>query len=163
MVPSDSCEAGQRWQIHQITFTLLGPDRGTPQGSNNRSCVLKVSNGSTDLLITGDIEKRVERYMSNTLNEALAADILLVPHQGSKTSSTVEFLDQVNPHLALVAAGYKNHYGHPHPKVLARYANAGIDVLSTIDHGSIRITAVGDTIITERYRGDHRRFWRRSS
>lgn len=153
------CKTGQSWQFDNTTFKILGPNSGTPIGSNNLSCVLKLEHLGTTVLITGDIEKQVERFMHATQYEQLSADIMLVPHQGSKTSSTAEFIDAVSPNVALLAAGYKNHYGHPHASVMARYHQRGIDVFSTVESGSVllKINSRGWRLIE--YRKSERRFW----
>lgn len=62
---------------------------------------------------------------------ALRADVLLVPHHGSKTSSSAEFLDAVQPRLALVQAGYRNRFGHPSSPVLVRYGERQVAVIDT--------------------------------
>ena len=111
------------------------------------------------VLISGDIEKQVERYLVRTIPERLAADFLLVPHQGSKTSSTSAFLDVVSPTTAMLAAGYKNHYGHPHPKVVARYHERGIELLSTIDSGSVLLKFNSKGTSVSKFREQRRHFW----
>ena len=159
---ANACLAGQAWQIDNVSFEILSPMNNTPRGSNNLSCVLKVSYGHTGVLITGDIEKPVERFLlnayQNDLNK-LKATILLVPHQGSKTSSTANFIDIVEPEIALIAAGYLNHYGHPHPNVIERYENRGINVLSTIDNGSVIIKINQQGWRKVAFRDVERRFW----
>lgn len=156
---ADFCEAGQVWQSGVTVFSILGPTKETPQGSNNLSCVLKIEHLGVTVLLTGDIEKRVERFMLSRNRQDLVADIMLVPHQGSKTSSTEMFLDAVSPEVALLAAGYKNHYGHPHPSVLERYQERGINVLSTIESGSVllKVNSHGWRFIE--YRQSEQRFW----
>lgn len=152
------CQEGQFWQSDTTVFSIIGPNKNTPSGSNNLSCVLKIEHQGVTVLLTGDIEKQVERYMLNSSDD-LTADILLVPHQGSKTSSTAEFLDAVSPSVALLAAGYKNHYGHPHASVIERYEQRGIKVFSTIESGSmlLKINAHSWSLIG--YRQSERRFW----
>ncbi len=157
---SRSCQVGQVWRVGHIDFEFLGPSVDTPQGSNNRSCVLKVSNSETTALITGDIERPVERHLVATASADLSAQIMLVPHQGSKTSSSADFLDMVNPTVALLAAGYRNHYGHPHEKVVERYLERDIDLISTIENGSIQLNVRGKEIETTRFRKAQKRFWR---
>lgn len=152
------CSAGQRWQTGMSVFSIISPATGSPQGSNNGSCVLLVEHGATRLLIAGDIEKQVERFLVRG-GVDLQADILLVPHQGSKTSSTDEFIDAVQPKLALVAAGYLNHYGHPHSSVVARYVNRGVELLSTISNGSIVLKIDMHGWLRKSYRVEQRRFW----
>ncbi|MFQ3245633.1 MAG: competence protein ComEC [Arenicella sp.] len=153
------CFAGQSWQHDHTSFQVISPQADTPQGSNNRSCVIMLQHFATKILLTGDIEKQVERFLLKTSNELLKADILLVPHQGSKTSSTAQFIEAVAPTMAMLAAGYKNHYGHPHPAVVERYQSSGIDLLSTIEHGSVllKINSHGWTKVL--YRQQYRRFW----
>jgi competence protein ComEC len=153
------CVAGQSWQQDHTSFQVISPQYDTPQGSNNRSCVIMLRHFGTKILLTGDIEKQVERFLLKTSKELLKADILLVPHQGSKTSSTAEFLEAVAPTMAMLAAGYKNHYGHPHPAVVERYQSRDIDLLSTIEHGSVllKINSHGWTKVL--YRQRYRRFW----
>ena len=156
---AQACYAGQIWSQGEVEYQIISPDRNTPDGSNNRSCVLRISYGSNVVLITGDIEKQVEQYLLKN-NVDLAANILLVPHQGSKTSSTSKFIDAVAPDLALVAAGYLNHYRHPHPDVIDRYHQREVAVRSTIDSGSIQIEISNFGWKIKTFRDAHKRFWR---
>jgi len=159
---AQNCITGQNWSIERTVFSVISPDVDTPNGSNNRSCVLKIEHEGTQILISGDIEKPVERYLLRKHlddKSALSADILLVPHQGSKTSSTADFLHAVRPRLALVAAGYRNHYGHPHPDVVGRYAQDSIKLLSTIDSGTIELSVNKLGWRASSYRVSHQRFW----
>lgn len=159
---AQQCEAGQSWRIRHTEFTFLSPDASTPLGSNNHSCVLKIRHQGSDILISGDIEKQVERYLVSKFPQSsgmLTADILLVPHQGSKTSSTELFLQAVTPKLALVAAGYRNHYGHPHPKVVQRYHDNDVELLSTIDSGTIEVTVDKTGWRASSFRASEQRFW----
>jgi len=153
-----ACWAGQQWHEGATQFTILSPEPDTPTGSNNRSCVLRLEHHGTSVLISGDIEKQVERFLLKQ-DIALNADILLVPHQGSKTSSTAAFIDAVAPRLALVAAGYKNHYGHPHPSVSQRYRERNIPMWSTVTSGTIEIAIDQYGFDWQRYRQVNRRFW----
>jgi len=156
------CYKGQQWQVGDVRFEMLSPDSGTPQGSNNMSCVLKIELAKTSVLITGDIEKQVERYLlqqSQSDLDKLKANIMLVPHQGSRTSSTPSFIDQVKPELVFVAAGYLNHYGHPHPDVVERYQSRGMDFVSTIVNGSVIIKINQQGWQRQSFRDVKRGFW----
>lgn len=104
------------------------------------ACVLRISNGRHTALLTGDIEAPQERRLLRSPDTAhkLRADLLLVPHHGSKTSSTTEFLQAVQPRLALVQAGYRNRYGHPAPPVMQRYYGQGIQVVNSPQCGAAR-------------------------
>ncbi len=155
---AQECVAGQHWRSGLSEFRIISPDDATPKGSNNRSCVIRIDHQGVVVLLTGDIEKQVERVLVNKeIN--LNADILLVPHQGSKTSSTRGFLDAVAPSHAVVAAGYLNHYGHPHKAVTQRYRERDINLLSTINSGTIEITIENGELTIDRYRINAKRFW----
>jgi competence protein ComEC len=127
--PIQRCEVGQSWVWDGVAFEILHPSVGdyarklTP---NALSCVLRIraAGGQTALLV-GDIEKAQEAALVAS-GVDLRADWLLVPHHGSKTSSSGEFLDAVQPHLAMVQSGYKNRYGHPVSQVLQRYYERNI-------------------------------------
>lgn len=131
--PARRCEAGQRWAWDGVTFEVLHPqasDYGVARRSNALSCVLRISNGERTALLAGDIEKAQEGRLVGQ-GARLRADWLLVPHHGSKTSSTAAFLDAVAPQTALVQAGYRNRFGHPAAEVVGRYEQRGIDVIAT--------------------------------
>jgi len=98
--------------------------------SNAMSCVLRISNGTHTALLVGDLEKAQELRLVAE-GAQLRADVLLVPHHGSKTSSSPEFLDAVKPSIALVQSGYRNRYGHPAAPVLVRYAERHIRVFDS--------------------------------
>lgn len=72
-------------------------------------------------MLTADIEKSVERRLHLDHAGKLAADMLVVPHHGSKSSSSGEFVAAVRPAYAIFTVGYRNHYGHPKDEVLQRY------------------------------------------
>ena len=124
------CRAGQRWQWDGVDFQVLHPaaaDYDAAARPNAMSCVLRVSNGVRTALLAGDIEQAQEARLIENV-PLLRADVLLVPHHGSKTSSSEAFLDAVTPSLALVQAGYRNRFGHPAQAVLERYRFRGIPV-----------------------------------
>jgi competence protein ComEC len=87
--------------------------------------------------------------------------VLLVPHHGSRSSSGAAFIDAVQPRIALVSAGYRNRFGHPHPDVVARYRARGIALHETAREGAIRVAidAAGNIEPVEGWRARQRRFW----
>ena len=105
---------------------------------NNHSCVLEVSNNKFNILLTGDIEKQAERAI---IRERAKKDlaVLLVPHHGSKTSSTDIFLKKLHPQLAIVSVAKNNSYHLPHPYIVQRYQKYHIPWLSTADYGLIKL------------------------
>src|SRR5262249_19536128 len=130
---SRRCAAGQRWQWDGVDFELLHPwasDYQVTNKANAMSCVLRISNGAHTVLLAGDIEQAQEARLAQQ-GAALKADLLLVPHHGSKTSSSDAFLDAVQPSLAVVQTGYRNRFGHPAASVLERYRARAIPVIES--------------------------------
>ena len=127
------CVAGQRWRWDGVDFEVLHPRAGDYDAGNKTnamSCVLRISNGVQSALLTGDIEAAQEARLVGE-GASLKSDVLLVPHHGSKSSSSVAFLDAVQPQIALVQAGYRNRFGHPAEPVLLRYAQRHIRVFDS--------------------------------
>jgi competence protein ComEC len=124
------CDAGQQWQWDGVSFEVLHPtaaEHARETKPNALSCVLRVSDAAgRSVLLTGDIEASQEAALAARLGEALRSTLLLVPHHGSRTSSSDRFLDAVQPQVAMVQAGYRSRFGHPAPEVLARYEARGI-------------------------------------
>jgi competence protein ComEC len=126
------CVAGQRWRWDGVDFEILHPqaqDYASQSRANAMSCVLRISNGAQTALLTGDIEEAQEAQLIAA--QPLKLDVLLVPHHGSKSSSSAAFLDATQPRIALVQAGYRNRFGHPAQSVLVRYQERGIRVLDS--------------------------------
>lgn len=116
-----------------VSFDVLHPaaaDYEVPAKPNAMSCVLRISNGKNSALLAGDVELAQEQRLV-AARAALQADVLLVPHHGSKTSSSAAFLDAVKPTLALAQNGYRNRFGHPAAPVLERYRERGIAVVTS--------------------------------
>jgi competence protein ComEC len=139
--PHTRCEAGQRWVWDGVQFELLQPSAAQyAQGlkSNALSCLLRISTAAgRSALLTGDIEAPQElALMARTGADSLRSTVLLVPHHGSKTSSTDALLDAVAPQIAVVQSGYRNRFGHPAPPVLARYQAHGIALVNSPDCGA---------------------------
>ncbi|MDR3368401.1 DNA internalization-related competence protein ComEC/Rec2 [Rhodoferax sp.] len=133
--PAMRCMAGQRWRWDGVDFEMLHPQAGDYEQikkTNAMSCVLRISNGQQTALLVGDIEQLQEAQLVQALAPAvLRADVLLVPHHGSKSSSSALFLDAVQPRIALIQAGYRNRYGHPYGPVLVRYQVSGARVVDS--------------------------------
>ena len=135
---SRRCAAGQRWDWDGVQFEVLHPladDYSMNRKTNAMSCVLRIGNGRRTALLVGDIEQAQEARL--VASSHLQADVLLVPHHGSKTSSSAAFLDAVAPSLALVQSGYRNRFGHPAPEVLARYRERHIRLLDSPHCGAM--------------------------
>ena len=164
--PHKRCEAGQSWQWDGVRFDVLHPQAEdyarTEAKPNTMSCVLAVTDAQgRRVLLTGDLEAEQEARLVREQAGALRSTVLLVPHHGSKTSSSPAFLDAVAPRVALVQAGYRNRYGHPAPAVAARYAERGIVFINTVGCGAWSADAdrIGEDRIGICERQRSRRYW----
>jgi competence protein ComEC len=104
--------------------------------------VLRIRFGERSFLLTGDIEKAAENSLS-ALPQQLKADVVKVPHHGSKTSSTEPFVLATKPTLAIISVGRNSIFGHPHKEVVQRWQSNGATVLTTGVCGTITITTDG--------------------
>jgi competence protein ComEC len=139
LAASERCAAGQSWDWDGVRFEVLHPPAGEADSRlkpNAVSCVLAIGNGRARVLLAGDIERPQELALAQKEVASLRADVLLVPHHGSKTSSSDAFLDAVRPGLALVQAGYRNRFGHPATEVVERYIARGIAVVASATCGA---------------------------
>jgi competence protein ComEC len=154
------CVAGDRWRWDGVDFRLLHPRPGSPWHGNNASCVLEVSAGSHRLLLAGDIEAPVEKLLSHRARFR-RAEIVIVPHHGSRTSSTPALVDATRPRFAIVSAGYRNRWGFPKPDVSDRWRKAGARVVNTASSGAIsqRVCATTGLSALRETRVVERRFW----
>ncbi|HEX4858903.1 MAG TPA: DNA internalization-related competence protein ComEC/Rec2 [Usitatibacteraceae bacterium] len=165
------CEAGDAWHWDGIDFEILHPlpeDYAKEGGkSNNMGCVLLIRAPGGRILLTADIEQAAEaqllaRHAADP--PGLRAEVLLVPHHGSKTSSSEAFLDAVSPKLAIMPVGYRNRFRHPHPAVEARYVERGIALARTDRLGAIHLRIAPDRRLdgplpVSGYRQARQRYW----
>jgi competence protein ComEC len=157
------CTAGRKWVWDAVSFEFLHPREEVPSGgsarANNRSCVLRIQAKGGRVLLTGDIERAAERELLRHTPKLLTAEALLVPHHGSASSSSPEFVKQVAPRYAIFTAGYRNRFGHPREDVLARYREAGSELLRTDSGGAIKMRFEPEGIQVEAQRERARRYW----
>lgn len=113
---------------------------------NNNSLVLKASFGSESFLFPGDIKSRGEYELVSTAGGKLNSTVLLVPHHGSKTSSSERFVETVNPGVVVISSRWKSRFGFPHPSVLKRYQKIGCRVLGTACNGAVSMSTNGRTL-----------------
>jgi competence protein ComEC len=157
-----ACAAGQHWRWDGVEFTVLHPPVHhyaiAGFGDNDRSCVIEVRAGRHRALLTGDIQRLGE--MNLLERDALnVVDVVVVPHHGSKSSSTPAFVAATRPAWAVIQVGWRNPFGHPHPEVLARYRAAGATILRTDRDGAVTLVLGGDDIAVSRARDTQRRYW----
>lgn len=158
------CSAGQAWNWDGVAFEFLYPDVSLHAAlrvkNNDRACVLKISTADGSVLIPADIERRGERALLATVPERLRSDVLIVPHHGSRTSSTPEFVQTVAPQAVIYPVGYRNRFRHPHPDVAERYRQLGSTPFRTDQDGAIRVElAPGQAPLIARHRDRYRRYW----
>jgi competence protein ComEC len=158
------CAVGQRRRYGELVLEVLHPGADDPAGrssTNARSCVVRAGAHGHHVLLTGDVPAAQEHVLlSRAGGSALAVDVLVAPHHGSRTSSTDALLVAAAPRWVAIQVGYRSRYGHPHRVVLDRLAAHGLPVLRTDHHGAIRWRFDADgTVNVDRQRLDHRRYW----
>ena len=178
--PWQRCAAGLQWEWDGVRFALLHPSparesapvpapargrRGKAAGAphpNALSCVLRVEaaarggEAARAALLPGDLERAQEEALVAS-GAPLAADLLLVPHHGSKTSSSAALLEAVRPAQALVQSGYRNRFGHPAREVVQRYAQQGAALYDSPRCGAAWWSSAQAVVRCER--DAHRRYW----
>lgn len=156
------CYAGHAWEWDEVRFEILHPTRESYDArmkNNDRGCVLKLTAPGGSVLIPADTERRSEEALL-ARGVALAADVIIAGHHGSKTSSTPAFVEAVRPRAVVFAVGYRNRFGHPHADVVERYRALGTTAYRTDTDGAVMITIAPEGGIgIERYREQHRRYW----
>lgn len=159
--PAEPCRAGGGWRADGVLFRFLHPPREPPFEGNNASCVLEIGAGSDNFLISGDIEEPAEDWLLRTglLGKVKAA---VVPHHGSVTSSSPDFIGALASDLGIVSAGHGNRWGLPRQEIVTRWRLAGATVISTAEAGAIRARLCPGTGLESllRFRDEHRRIWR---
>jgi competence protein ComEC len=157
------CSAGQHWDWDGVRFDMLHPAAASYSDAgiktNDRSCVLKISSAHGTVLLTGDIEARSEQELLVRAAQALRADVLVVPHQGSRSSSTEDFIAAVRARWAVFPAGYRNRFGHPNQEVVERYRASGAQLLRTDGAGAVLVRLENGGISVRPYRETRRRYW----
>lgn len=168
------CRAGQAWDWDGVRFEILNPSPGAALRSvagttavrahdNDASCVLRISAAGGSLLLTGDIGTRVEAALLAAHGASgLHAEVVVSAHHGSRSSSSAAFVDALLPEHVVHAAGHGNAFGHPHPEVWARWAEAGARNWRTDAQGAIRIVAsaaAAEGVSVSAARERRQRYW----
>ncbi|MCT4598766.1 MAG: DNA internalization-related competence protein ComEC/Rec2 [Vallitalea sp.] len=144
-IPLYYLDEGDRINDGNITFESLYPSSDIDEFHNNNahSLVLKLKYKLYDILLTGDIEKQEEQYINSKYSNYMQCDILKVPHHGSSSSSTQQFINNVKPQIAVISCGKNNSYGHPNKEVVNRYRDKKILIFNTSIDGAITIKTDG--------------------
>lgn len=156
------CRRGTKWIWDEVEFEILHPESHQTRKRNEHSCVLRVRAGKQSVLLTGDIEAKSERDLVLEFEpKKLSSTLMLVPHHGSKTSSTLEFIRAVRPEYAIIPVGFMNAYGHPKKEIVERYKNEKISVLSSIEDGAVTflLKDADEVSAPIRQRVSYRHYW----
>jgi len=158
--PADApCLAGHAWRRDGVTFRFLHPVPHFPYMGNEAGCVLRIETPHGAALLTGDIGEVIERALIHRDRASVRADVVLVPHHGSDSSSDPAFIRATGARHALVASGAGNRFGHPRPAVVARWCAAGAQVVDTAVGGALRVdVGPAGTQVAPR-RATHPRLW----
>lgn len=157
--PFEPCAAPRRWHWDGVRFAVLHPVPDDTGSRNDRSCVLAIAGRGGRVLLPGDAERAAERRLLERDAAALAADVVVVPHHGSDTSSHPGFVRAVAPRFAIVSAGHRNRFGLPDAQVLARYRRAGAVLLDTARDGTVEVRVHADGVDVRGWRARRAGFW----
>jgi competence protein ComEC len=159
-VPHVVCRDGDAWTWDDVRFEMLYPGAvPVSPKTNDQSCVLRIAAGGKSMLLTSDIEAISENAMLRDRAGMLRADVMTVPHHGSRTSSTPEFIAAVGARDVIFPVGYRNRFGHPKEDVLARYAESGARLHRSDLDGAIRVDLGREAIGIRHEREVRRRYW----
>lgn len=156
---ASACLAGSAWDHDGVAFGFLHPPLHFPYMRNASSCVLRVQSAAGTVLLPGDIGEAVEQRLAGRFPDALSADVVLVPHHGSRHSSTPEFVAATAPRVALVSAGHGNRFGHPDRSAIGRWEAVGATVADTAGCGALRLRLWAGGLLAVAERERRRRFW----
>ncbi|MBI5860754.1 MAG: DNA internalization-related competence protein ComEC/Rec2 [Rhodocyclales bacterium] len=173
-LPQKPCATGDAWEWDGVRFVVLHPEAdAVAKKTNAVACVLRVEAGGRRMLITSDIEApqelqlikksalmmRRDSLVKTAKPTELTADVVTVPHHGSRTSSTAEFIAAVGAHEAIFPVGYRNHFGHPKPDVVERWQASGAGLHRTDRDGAVSVHLGSQDITLERAREVQQRYW----
>jgi competence protein ComEC len=159
-LPADeTCEAGKTWNWDGVAFHVVHPPAGFAGDNNDRSCALSVAGPGGTALLLADPESAAENALAT---QRIAADVVLLPHHGSRTSSSAALVSAARARLGIASTGFGNRWGMPDPGVVARWRRAGVTVLDTATEGAItvRFPARPTAIEVESERRSRPHWWR---
>ncbi len=158
---AEFCLKNQNWIWDGVSFQFLYPAPESLELNNDSSCVLKVSAGKNQILLTGDIEKSAEKYLVSYAAEQLKSTVLVAPHHGSKTSAEDSFIEAVNPAYVLFPVGYRNRYHFPNKTVVEKYQHRNTTQYDTVEDGAIQFVIGADQSISalSLYRLMHKKYY----
>jgi competence protein ComEC len=155
-----SCKQGDDFIWQGLTFSVLWPVT-IQENENDNSCVINISDGKYNVLLTGDISRKVEKLLTANpeIAKKLKADVIIAPHHGSKTSSSSRFIKAVSPDAVIFSAGFLNRWHMPNKAVLKRYEEFNVTPYSTADQGMIQIKIEEQGLEIQSYREHIKPYW----
>ena len=148
-IPARVAASGMRIELGRDTYMdVLHPPPGSrfaPASDNDTSIVIRFVHGTTAFLFTGDLEADGEQQLLAAGHE-LSAEVLKVSHHGSSGATSTEFLQAVDPQMAIIQVGADNPFGHPAPETVERLTSAGVHVRRTDREGTIEIVSDGQRL-----------------
>lgn len=156
----ERCLRGEHWDWDGVRFEWLHPGVDVLPGDNDRSCVLRIRAGPHVFLLGGDVERAAEEELLRAAPPG-AVDVLVVPHHGSRSSSSPGLVAATRPQWAVVSAGHRNRWGFPAREVVDRWADAGAAVIETSRSGAIEFDVDPEQALRapREWRRFHRRLW----
>ncbi|WP_308367504.1 MULTISPECIES: DNA internalization-related competence protein ComEC/Rec2 [unclassified Microbulbifer] len=159
-----NCRAGEKETLGDLNLLWLWPEDGEVSGEeNDHSCVALVEWRGVRLLLAGDISSGVEQQLALRYPDLAPVDFLLAPHHGSRSSSSAAFIRWAQPANVIFSAGFRHHFGHPHPEVVERYRDAGARIWNTASSGAVTFSWSGAKEPRISLARDAGRFWYRKS
>jgi competence protein ComEC len=154
LTPAGGCTSNDSFTWGDLSLQMLWPDKTVSGEENNHSCVIKISGKNLSLLLTGDIEAAAERLILNKYADlgTLQADVLVAAHHGSKTSSTLSFVNAVSPKYVVISSKYLNRWQFPHPSVTANFKEVNAKVFNTAFDGEVVFEYSNGKVKAQAYR-----------
>lgn len=155
-VPIVELARGEWFDVGGVSVEVIYPpyDIGTEAMSrNDRSLVIRLTYGRRSFLLTGDIEAASEKEII-AFAGLLTTDVVKVPHHGSRTSSTREFISKAAPSISVISAGRRSMFGHPHPETIRTLTEYGSKIVTTGRDGTITVSTDGDELFISTFRSD---------
>ena len=154
------CIKGQQWQWQQLSFDVVWPPKQVKRAYNPHSCVIQVSDGQFNLLLTGDIDAISEIILMRD-SQLTEIDVMTVPHHGSATSSFPSFVESLKPKVAIASLALNNQWGLPNQDVKRRYQENAIQWMDTAHGGQITISIYANGWLIEQKRLNQYQPWYR--
>jgi len=158
-IVAGNCRTPWQWSWPGISLETLHPSPGLPYLANDSSCVISVNSGGNQLLLSGDISELVEDRL--VMEGVTPHQVLLVPHHGSKSSSSLAFIKRLRPEVAIATASLGNRFNFPRPEIRRRYEAQGTKFWSTGECGALRLLLLPDGgLKVSSARRERKRIWR---